>query len=61
MTFIRVMLGSHRPSNCNQSTNERFGVSVIVEKPFVNSSAEADRCIALAKQQGKILTVFQSM
>jgi predicted dehydrogenase len=34
--------------------------AVVVEKPFVNTSAEADRLIALAKEKGKILTVFQS-
>lgn len=33
---------------------------VVVEKPFVNSSAEADKCIELAKQKGKILTVFHN-
>lgn len=33
---------------------------VVVEKPFVNTSAEADRFIALAKEKGKILTVFHS-
>jgi predicted dehydrogenase len=33
---------------------------VVVEKPFVPTSAEADRLIALAKEKGKILTVFQS-
>lgn len=33
---------------------------MVVEKPFVNTSAEADRLIALAKEKGKILTVFQS-
>lgn len=38
----------------------RCFLAVVVEKPFVNSSAEADECIACAKKQGKILTVFQS-
>jgi predicted dehydrogenase len=33
---------------------------VVVEKPFVPTSAEADRLIALAKEKGKILTVFHS-
>ncbi|KAK5651532.1 hypothetical protein OQA88_11986 [Cercophora sp. LCS_1] len=36
------------------------GKHVVVEKPFVNTSAEADRLIALSKAQGKILTVFQN-
>lgn len=31
-----------------------------MEKPFVNSSAEADRYIELAKKKGRILTVFHS-
>ncbi|KAK0656899.1 oxidoreductase [Cercophora newfieldiana] len=38
----------------------RAGKHVVVEKPFVNTSAEADRLIALAKEKGKILTVFQN-
>lgn len=33
---------------------------VVVEKPFTNSSAAAERLIALAKEKGRILTVFQS-
>ncbi|KAL2132601.1 hypothetical protein VTI74DRAFT_3591 [Chaetomium olivicolor] len=36
------------------------GKHVVVEKPFVTSSAEADRLIALAKEKGKILTVFHN-
>lgn len=34
--------------------------SVVVEKPFTPTSAEADHLIALSKQQKKILTVFQN-
>jgi predicted dehydrogenase len=33
---------------------------VVVEKPFTGTSEEADRLIALQKETGKILTVFQS-
>jgi predicted dehydrogenase len=33
---------------------------VVTEKPFVTTSAEADRLIALAAEKGKILTVFHS-
>lgn len=33
---------------------------VVVEKPFVNSSAEAERCIDLAKKKGKVLAVFHN-
>ncbi|KAK4041441.1 hypothetical protein C8A01DRAFT_14804 [Parachaetomium inaequale] len=36
------------------------GKHVVVEKPFVNTSAEADRLIALAKAKGVILTVFHN-
>ncbi|KAK4240454.1 hypothetical protein C8A03DRAFT_42067 [Achaetomium macrosporum] len=36
------------------------GKHVVVEKPFVPTSAEADRLIALAKEKGKILTVFHN-
>ncbi|KAH6619321.1 hypothetical protein B0J18DRAFT_400272 [Chaetomium sp. MPI-SDFR-AT-0129] len=36
------------------------GKHVVVEKPFVNTSVEADRLIALAKEKGVILTVFQN-
>lgn len=35
-------------------------VTVVVEKPFVTTSKEADRLIELAKAQGKVLTVFHS-
>ncbi|KAK3905773.1 hypothetical protein C8A05DRAFT_12437 [Staphylotrichum tortipilum] len=36
------------------------GKHVVVEKPFVKTSAEADRLIALANEKGKILTVFHN-
>ncbi|KAK5111745.1 hypothetical protein LTR62_004665 [Meristemomyces frigidus] len=36
------------------------GKHVVVEKPFTQSVAEADRLIELAKKSGKILTVFQN-
>ncbi|KAL2166012.1 hypothetical protein VTG60DRAFT_3447 [Thermothelomyces hinnuleus] len=36
------------------------GKHVVVEKPFVNTSAEADRLIALAREKDKILTVFHN-
>lgn len=35
-------------------------MKVVVEKPFVPTSAEADMLIALAKEKRKILTVFHS-
>ncbi|KAL2021629.1 hypothetical protein VTK56DRAFT_6982 [Thermocarpiscus australiensis] len=38
----------------------RAGKHVVVEKPFVPTSAEADRLIALAGEKGKILTVFHN-
>lgn len=40
--------------------NQWGWVVVVVEKPFVKTSAEADRLIALAKEKGVILTVFHS-
>lgn len=36
------------------------GKHVLVEKPFTITSAEADRLIEIAKQAGKILTVYQN-
>lgn len=36
------------------------GKHVVVEKPFTNTSAEADELIALAKAQGKLLTVHHN-
>lgn len=36
------------------------GKHVVVEKPFTVTVAEADKLIALAKQKGKVLTVFQN-
>ena len=35
-------------------------MKVAVEKPFTRTSEEADQLIALAKEKGKILTVFQN-
>jgi predicted dehydrogenase len=34
---------------------------VVVEKPFTPTSKEADGLIALAKEKGKLITVYQSM
>jgi len=39
---------------------ELIGFLVVVEKPFVTSSAKADELIQLAKEKNKILTVFHS-
>ncbi|KAF3118204.1 hypothetical protein TWF569_003697 [Orbilia oligospora] len=36
------------------------GKHVVVEKPFTPTAAEADKLIALAKEKGKVLTVFQN-
>jgi scyllo-inositol 2-dehydrogenase (NADP+) len=36
------------------------GKHVVVEKPFTATSAEADELIALAKEQGKVLSVFHN-
>jgi scyllo-inositol 2-dehydrogenase (NADP+) len=36
------------------------GKHVIVEKPFTTTSVEADELIALAKEQGKVLSVFHN-
>ncbi|KAJ9150626.1 Scyllo-inositol 2-dehydrogenase (NADP(+)) [Coniochaeta hoffmannii] len=36
------------------------GKHVVVEKPFTTTSAAADKLIALAKEKGKLLTVFQN-
>ncbi|KAK3330011.1 hypothetical protein B0H66DRAFT_572243 [Apodospora peruviana] len=36
------------------------GKHVVVEKPFVNTSAEADKFVALAKETGKVLTAFHN-
>ncbi|KAL8403880.1 hypothetical protein RB594_008940 [Gaeumannomyces avenae] len=38
----------------------RTGKHVVVEKPFVTTSAEADRLIGLAKDCKKVLTVFHN-
>ncbi|KAH6888505.1 oxidoreductase [Thelonectria olida] len=38
----------------------RAGKHVVVEKPFTTSSEEADRLIAISKETGKLLTVFQN-
>ena len=35
-------------------------VAVVVEKPFTPTSKEADVLIALAKEKGKLITVYQS-
>ncbi|MBP3964703.1 oxidoreductase [Paenibacillus lignilyticus] len=36
------------------------GKHVVVEKPFTPTSAEADELIALAKEQGKVLSVYHN-
>ncbi|KAK4550793.1 hypothetical protein LTR36_000373 [Oleoguttula mirabilis] len=36
------------------------GKHVVVEKPFTITSTEADKLIALAKKQGKLITCFQN-
>ena len=36
------------------------GKHVVMEKPFTNTSAEADQLIKLAEDKGKLLTVFQN-
>ena len=36
------------------------GKHVVIEKPFTNTSAEADELIALSKKQGKILTAYHN-
>jgi len=36
------------------------GKHVVVEKPFTNTAAEANELIAIAKKQGKLLSVFHS-
>ncbi|KAM0713903.1 hypothetical protein Q7P37_010865 [Cladosporium fusiforme] len=38
----------------------RNGKHVVVEKPFIATSAEADALIAASKETGKLLTVFQN-
>lgn len=38
----------------------KAGKHVVVEKPFVSTVAEADHLIEVAKQSGKVLTVFQN-
>lgn len=50
----------HCPRLCEEELRCLMSRTVVVEKPFVTSSAEADRLIALAKEKGKILTVFHS-
>lgn len=35
-------------------------VAVVIEKPFTTTSEQADKLIALAKEKGKILTVYQN-
>jgi predicted dehydrogenase len=49
---------SHFPltKQCLQS-----GRDVVVDKPFTTSLAEAGELIALAKQQGRVLTVYQNL
>ena len=40
--------------------NHSSQIAVVIEKPFTVTSAEADKLIALAKEKGKILTVYQN-
>ena len=42
------------------ATALEFGKHVVIEKPFVNSIAEGERLIEMAKQQKKVLSVFHN-
>ena len=51
---------THRRVNLERNNTYTEALPVVTEKPFVTTSAEADRLIALANEKGKILTVFHS-
>ena len=36
------------------------GLPVVIDKPFASSSAEAERVVQVARESGKLLTVFQN-
>jgi len=51
------------PPNTHASLAERLlraGKHVVVEKPFCMTTAEADRLISLAREGGRVLTVYQN-
>ncbi|KAF3904711.1 hypothetical protein ABW20_dc0100021 [Dactylellina cionopaga] len=56
-----VLVCTHHDSHTEFAEKSLLaGKHVVVEKPFTPSAAEADRLIALAKEKGKVLTVFQN-
>ena len=57
------MVGAHTTHHLvkiERPNTHTEALPVVTEKPFVTTSAEADRLIALANEKGKILTVFHS-
>lgn len=56
-----VLIGSPNTSHLELAKQALLaGKHVVVEKPFTITSADADELIALAKQQGRILTVHHN-
>ncbi|KAH8899942.1 oxidoreductase [Thozetella sp. PMI_491] len=54
-----VIICSHSHEELAEAALEA-GKHVVVEKPFVNTSAAANRLIKLAKEKGKLLTAFHN-
>jgi predicted dehydrogenase len=59
-----IEAGKHGQSSYMQAVLQpsltKFTLTVVVEKPFTQTSEEADKLLALAKEKGVILTVYQS-
>ncbi|WP_323959773.1 oxidoreductase [Arthrobacter sp. JZ12] len=57
-----LVIVSTPPSSHTQLAEQalRLGVAVVVDKPFVVSAADGERLINLAREEDKLLTVFQN-
>ena len=56
--LVSVCSGGNHTEYVEKALNA--GKNVVVEKPFTDTAAEAEKLIALAKEKGKVLTVFQN-
>jgi scyllo-inositol 2-dehydrogenase (NADP+) len=61
-TFVSlVVVATPNTSHCDIATRSlQAGKHVVVDKPFTNTSADADRLIQLARSVGRVLSVFQN-
>jgi scyllo-inositol 2-dehydrogenase (NADP+) len=56
-----VVVATPNTSHCDIATSAlQAGKHVVIDKPFTNTTADADRLIELARKVGRVLSVFQN-